>query len=155
MTPSYVTTGLQVLTYMKKQVPVVTLTIQTLLVNYVYHQNECSTELKTSQIVSLVVLMILTGVITAFHSAEDYAKKNVIHEDEPLYVCLQIVSSWLAFFSLSMFVFKGAAFSCFMTYDPIMSNVLFYLSCALIVTVGVVEHHFWPKLTRQSPILSI
>ena len=138
---------LNILAYMKHNIPVCVLLVLTALNKYAFTDMECTGGNKALVIVSYVWLTTCDLVWTVFHCRADYrhnypAKYNNWH----IYAMVRCGTSVLSMYSLTYYIHDGDPFNCFITYNRVTAEVLFYLSFLTIFIVSYLEHMYWKKL---------
>lgn len=146
--------NLNVVHYMRTNVPFFLVTVLSMLNQYSFENMECTAENKTLVIVTYIIITLIDVVWTVLHCKHDFLI-NYPHTGDMWvhYAILKTSGSVLSLFSVNYFVHKGIPFNCFVDYDPVMSNTLFYLSFAIVTLIGYFEHYYWKRIEPGSSLL--
>lgn len=139
------------LKFMKQQVPALSLLLQSQCVKYI--SQDCSdSSVNAWALTTFIMISLFTIGWTIYHSIQkfndQYGRK---HNNEWVYVLLQTVSSYLAYISLSYYVFDGRPYNCAFVFSQTLAGILFWFSLAAIIVIATVEHHVWAKVAALPP----
>lgn len=142
--------NLNIIHYMKSNVPVSVLFIMTILNRYFFDNDTCSSGMKAGVIITFTILGIFNIIWTAWHCRIDYIHNYPESRSHwKYYAATQAIVSTIAFYSVDYYLHKGLPFNCFFQYNQVASEIMFYLSCTAIVGISYLEHTVWKKL--QTP----
>ena len=146
----------RVMKFMKQQVPVFSLFLQSQTVKYI--PTECSYSTNTWAIATFVIISLLTIGWTIWHSEMNFKDKYGHSLAVPArwkYVTLQTTSSYLAYVAISYYIFQGQPYNCLFDYNTTVSGILFWFSAVIICIIASVEHHYWSKVAAAPPLVQI
>jgi hypothetical protein len=145
--------NINVLTYMKNNIPFSLVVVLSMLNQYVFETMECSLENKIAAVATYAALSVFDVFWTVHHCKIDFTH-NYPHTGTKWmnYAAVRAFTSLLSMFAFNYFVHKGAPFNCFFPYNPIVSNIMFYLSFLTVLSVSLTEHCFWKRLSQ--PLLN-
>lgn len=144
---------IRVMKFMKQQVPVFSLFLQSQAVKYI--STECSDSTNNWAIAIFVVISLLTIGWSIWHSELIFNDKyghSLAVPAQWKYITLQSSSSYLAYVAISYYIFQGQPYNCLFKYDTTLSGILFWFSAVIICIIASIEHHFWSKIASAPPL---
>lgn len=141
-----------IITTMKKKIPILPLTINSIIAKTVYNVGELDEERKIAFYIYFPALCILCILWEAAHAYLHFIKVYPHHSFFSR-IAFTIISTIIA---LWVFVttayYLGSPFSLFKSYSDIVAIIVLLMSFGFISLITFFEHVIWPKLVKKSII---
>lgn len=143
-----------ILDVMKRKIPVLILTIHTLIVNTFYKTCEVSDKAKTGFMIYYPLLCLACLVWEAVHayraSVKLYSHKST--KNHLWFSVLAASTSLFAFVGYSYYVEGGRPFSCVFNYNDTVAIIVLAVSFLLVTSISCIEHFYWGKIKSFLPL---
>jgi hypothetical protein len=138
----------------KRKIPLLTLLIQTMIVNIFFR--ECISD--ENQIIGFWVYfpilclfcLVWELIYVLIIFSKDYSHKSL--NKRVFFGTITAIISLCTFCTTSYYIEEGRPFSCIFEYNSVVATVLFYSNIVIIIILSLYEHYVWGILEPLLPL---